>query len=574
MTDNGLLQGHKPLPAGLAILFLALFLAALAARFWASEQGYRFTGPTHIAAGAGQVWVFASGELLKLTAEGELTGVYASAVTGLESDPIDLKIVPDGSLLIAEQEPARIRLCRSGNWECEVILAASVSRIERQFKIIAGQQPRSWWVTDARADALWEISESKDGIEALLPAGTLAGPNDLVLDNEGSLWIADTDHRRIVEVLSDNADGFMTGRELTTVNELTVGERWYPMMLALSPDQRLWVAQAADFSKPWSDLVVYDLDEGAQAVVELPKGAYATDVAVLAEQILVTDLERFVVYGVDIGTLAVRPFGDKAFQQHLDDFRQSRLTYDRLSTWALVSMAVSAVLMILFAVKATPKGKRWTQPTPVFDPKKATAEVPETRRVHWLERNPRVERHMKWGERIFLASLVFFVVSILGVYGWMNFQLRPDLDAAAAAKADEMGIILLLGGLMLALLVPVVRLSVRMVSRRLGTDGKRLHIRLEDGRELAVDPAQLLYTNRAILYRRYMFPLLGGKGQALYQPGELETWLAPLLRESRRVSWIESVKYQWQHQQSLLIWSLLAAIAASSLLVTLLMMET
>jgi hypothetical protein len=71
-----------------------------------------------------------------------------------------------------------------------------------------------------------------------------------------------------------------------------------------------------------------------------------------------------------------------------------------------------------------------------------------------------------------------------------------------------------------------------------------------------------------------MFPLLGGKGQALYQPGELETWLVPLLRESRRVSWIESVKYQWQHQQSLLIWSLLAAIAASSLLVTLLMMET
>ena len=160
MTDNGLLQGHKPLPAGLAILFLTLFLAALAARFWASEQGYRFTGPTHIAAGAGQVWVFASGELLKLTAEGELTGVYASAVTGLESDPIDLKIVPDGSLLIAEQEPARIRLCRGGNWECEVILAASVSRIERQFKIIAGQQPRSWWVTDARAEALWEISES------------------------------------------------------------------------------------------------------------------------------------------------------------------------------------------------------------------------------------------------------------------------------------------------------------------------------------------------------------------------------------------------------------------------------
>jgi hypothetical protein len=71
-----------------------------------------------------------------------------------------------------------------------------------------------------------------------------------------------------------------------------------------------------------------------------------------------------------------------------------------------------------------------------------------------------------------------------------------------------------------------------------------------------------------------MFPLAGGKGQSLYQPGELDTWLAPLLRESRRVTWIESVKYQWKHQNSLLIWSLLAAIAAGSLLFTLLMMES
>jgi hypothetical protein len=40
------------------------------------------------------------------------------------------------------------------------------------------------------------------------------------------------------------------------------------------------------------------------------------------------------------------------------------------------------------------------------------------------------------------------------------------------------------------------------MKRKLGTDGKRLYIRLADGRELSVDPSQLAYTNRLILYRQ------------------------------------------------------------------------
>lgn len=568
-----MLRGHKPLPGGLAILFLVLLLASLAARFWAGEQSYRFIGPTHIAAGSGQVWVFVSGQLFRLSPEGESVGVYPSSQTGLESDPIDLKIMTDGRLLLAEQEPARIRLCDPGTWECESILAAAIPGIKRQFKIIPGKKPGVWLLTDAVGDTLWEIQQSVSEPRALLPAGTLAGPNDLVFDNSGGLWVADTDHRKLVELVTDDNEGYIPGREHSAVNELTVGQRWYPMMLAVTPDQRLWVAQAADFSKPWSDLVIYDREDGAQALVDLPKGAYATDVAVLGDQVLVTDLEQFAVYRIDPGSLAVNRFGDDTFLKRLGDIQQLRLKYDRMGAWSLASLSVSAVLMLLFAILATPKGKRWTRPPPAFDPESISGEVPETRRVHWLERNPKIGRNMKWGERVFHASLIGLVLSILVVYALLNFQAGQDPDSSAAAKADELGIILLLGGVMLALLVPVVRLSVNVVNRKLGTDGKRLYIRLEDGRELAVNPSDLLYTNRVILYRRYMFPLLGGKGQALYQPGELDAWLAPLLRESSRVSWIESVKYQWKHQQSLLIWSLLAAVAASSLLVTLLMTE-
>jgi hypothetical protein len=43
-------------------------------------------------------------------------------------------------------------------------------------------------------------------------------------------------------------------------------------------------------------------------------------------------------------------------------------------------------------------------------------------------------------------------------------------------------------------------------------------------------------------------PLLGGKQKPLYAPGEVETWLAPLLRQSRKLTEIQALKYQWKNR--------------------------
>ena len=93
-------------------------------------------------------------------------------------------------------------------------------------------------------------------------------------------------------------------------------------------------------------------------------------------------------------------------------------------------------------------------------------------------------------------------------------------------------------------MVAGIHFSLRAMKRKLGTDGRRLYIRLTDGRELSVDPAQLAYTNRLILYRKYTLPLQGGKQQRLYAPGEVETWIAPLLRQSRKLTEMQALKHQ------------------------------
>ena len=538
------MQKRQPLATGLAIGFLALLLAGLIARFWASDKAYQFTGPTHIAAGAKHVYVFAAGSMYHLTLAGELLSVIPPETTALDDVPIDLRVLPGGQLLIAEQQPARIRLCDVDSWNCHPLGAAAASVIEYQFKVLPGVSPGELLLTDAHGDTLWKLNDAGGEPQKLLPDGTLAGPNGLAFDDSGRLWVADTDHRKIIELLPAENGSYLPGREHSAMNPLTVGERFYPMLLAPTVDGNLWVTQAADFSKPYSDLVVYDPEEGVQALIDLPDGAYATDIVTLGGAVLVTDLEQFTVYRIQADTLEVGEFGDEAFRRALGQIQERRAYYDRLGNWSLAAMILFAALMIPAAIRATPKERRWTPAPAAFDFSNVPEQVPPIKGIHWLERDPKIERSLKWLEHLGFIGFILMIAGAFALYAWVRTQAGPDPGEEQLAKLNELGITLLLSGLLGALILPAIHFSTRVLKRKLGTDGRRLYIRLTDGRELSVDPSQLAYTNRIILYRQYTLPLQGGKQQPLYAPGEVETWLAPLLRQSRKLTEMQALKHQ------------------------------
>ncbi len=535
-------ERNNPLMTTLAVVFMLLLLVGLGARFWLSEKAYDYAGPTHIAANAQDVFLFASGEIYRLNHGGELLGVAGADRTGLTDDPIDLRVTEEGRLLIAEQRPARVRSCDVDSWDCRLLAVLPAELVERQIKVLPGREPGSLLMTDSRGDMLWRLDAGENEPRQLLPRGVLAGPNDLAFGEDGLLWVADTDHRRIVELLPADDGAWLPGRRHSAVNRFTVGERHFPMMLARGADGRWWVTQTAKFSEPYSDLLVYDRLEGAQGRVDLPEGAWATDIVALGDALLVTDLERFAVYRIDAETMAVSGFGDEVFNGNLNRLRERRSHFDRLGHASLAVIILSAIAMLTAAVLATPRKKRWTRPRPPFDWASAPSEVPRVRGIHWLERDPKVERSLKWLEGLGFVMFVLMAVGGLAIYAWVRSQAGPEPDGELALKLKELGMIMLLAGLLLVLMIPILRFSTRAMKRRLGTDGKCLYIRLENGRELAADPSQLTYTDRLIVFQRYTLPLLGGQQRPLYAPGEVETWLAPLLRKSRKLSEWEAVK--------------------------------
>jgi len=187
--------------------------------------------------------------------------------------------------------------------------------------------------------------------------------------------------------------------------------------------------------------------------------------------------------------------------------------------------------------------------------------------VHWLEPNPALERTIKILETLSFVSVIIMIVSGLGLYAFMVAQAGADPAQELKEKLHELGFLLLLCALMLAAVVPAVRYSTRAMKRRLGTDGRNLYIQLNDGRELVVPPSELAYTHRAILYRQYSMPFQTGKRQNIYQQGEVETWLAPLLRQARRLNALQGFKHQWKHRDALLMWSLAAGIILGLLMI-------
>jgi hypothetical protein len=518
------------------------------------------TGPTHVAAGPQGVAVHADGAVHRLTADGEWLGASGQEHFGLGDMPIDLAWAADGRLVVAGQQPASAVLCDPEGWNCVALATGVLAPLARQFKLLRARDGDAWWITDAPGDALWRLDARGERLEPALVAGTLAGANGMSHDGEGHLWIADTDRRRIVEVVGPGGGPYGTAREHSAVNALTIGQRHYPMALAWGVDGHFWVAQAASFREAEADLVRYHPDDGAVSVVSLPPGAYPTDVAALGPDLLVSDMERFRLYRVSAATGAVEDFGDGAFRGRLESAQARRASLQRLGTVSLALVIAGAVLLIGAAIRLTPRERRWSQVPPALDLDAADAVPAGLKGVHWLERNPGMRWMTSGFEKLFYVLFGLLCLASYLLYAWSCGRVAA-LDGGLS-EADRLGLLLLLICLATAAFIPMIHFAAQALRRRLGTDGERIHLEFEDGRRIVVAPERLAWNDRALLHGRHTFPMQTGRRNWIYAEGEVQDWLAPLLRPENRLNEWQTLKHQWRHRDR----AFLAAVGAVAFL--------
>lgn len=543
-----LFKQYHPIKTVLAILCMLLFLACLALFAWASNKGATISGPIHIAANAARVGVTLNDNILVLDNNGVLQERHTLESLGIGGQPIDLRLQDDGTLLVATRRPAGLYVCATPGRQCRAIESRIVEQLRGQIKVLPDPDSDGLFVSDTAGARLHWLSADGRTTRALTAAKQFDQVNDIALDDQGRLWVADSGNRRIVILQADAKGDWAISGELSASTDLARPGLDWPMMIAFSASGDAWVAQPDALGKR-ADLLIYDAQLGAKTRIDLPEDAYPTDVVRSGNGMLITDMDAFRIDRIDIDTHAVTPFGDHRVQAILSAAAGEKRSADRMMKRAIAGMAVFGVLMIAMAFWATPKGRRFTpRPrVPTLEPQPWVES--RSTELHWLVRNEKTERFL----RVAQLLLLFTTAGMAGIllYSWffLNSLLDEKAVQQAAACVPGFGEMLAVLGV-LGLSGPVLGyLGLRHLRNRLGSDGQYLHVQLHHGQRLVLDPARLVYTARVLAYENHLFPIQTGNRKSLYAEGEIETHIAPLLSRATRLGVFAMLRYQFQHRE-------------------------
>lgn len=515
---------------------LALFLGSLGARFWASLKAAEVVGPDHIAAGPRHVYLHADEHIHVLSRAGDLVQRIPRGDVGLTDTPIDLRVLPDGRLLLAGQSPAGVRLCRTDTWTCRQAVLPDALGLQRQFKILPGTPNGDYFVSDTESGELWRVElESDSAAFRLADAGVLKKPNDLVVDEMGRLWIADSGHSRVVAVSGKTKGGFEPVMEFGTGHGLVTDGRDWPVMLAIDASGSFWVTQT-DRGGGNAALLVYSPAGEASHRVELPQDAYPTDVAATGSSILVTDMDRFTVYEIDPATNAVREFGDAAFKRVMRQARQDTRRYETASRLSMFGVVLFALPMLGVAVWMTPKDRRWSAgQDELAGASSETADHPRLTDLYWLARNAKTDRFVRWIIPLYTIGAASLVVVLFGLDWYFSEILFAD-DPGEGAEFSELRQVSVLMVILLLGMWPLVKMGHISMRKRLGTEGTYLYARHPDGLVETLVPENLVYSSRHIVDGTRVIAVRTGNGRPLYEAGELEKYVLPLLVDAKRLN--------------------------------------
>lgn len=527
-----------------AVLFLLLFLGALGVRVWLSGEASTATGPDHIAATAERVYLHVNGEVLVLGQDGARLARASLRQLGFGDTPIDLRVFRDGRVLIAGQRPTLLRVCGPLLGDCTSIGEEIAPKLTAQYKVAIDEERNRLLLVDFASGELWVQSIAGGAPQALRTTELLDRPNDIALSEGGQVWIADSGHHRLA-ALELSEQGVRVVYELSARHDIGTRGRDWPMMLAPAPSGEWWVVQPDGHARG-ADLLIYDVGAGASAQVALPADAYPTDIAAFGADMLVTDMDRFTVYRVDMRTRQVGEFGDAAFRDDLRRAASRKAEYRAWSNFALYGMFGLGAAMVLAAIVATPKGKRFTAPAVAKPLAASTAAPPTPGTLRWLARDARAERMLRWAQPV----TVLHVLLVLGALVWVAYGFGAKLDTPEKREAlNEFYtltyvLMVFLGGM------PVIsHYAVRTLRAQLGSDGHRLFVRTMDGRTSSLLPEQLVYSSRMIAHKNRLYAVHFGNRRPLYMAGEIETHIAPLLARARKLSPWQMYWYLLGHRE-------------------------
>lgn len=333
-----------------ALIAIALIAVAASVISWSGAQFAAVMGPTALTVSDDGMFYFRSGDsLLAVDAEGRLR--YRNTLANLRlGDTIADMEVLGSDLLVASGEHNAIIWCRSDLKSCPSTTPLPAALASPVFYFAPDPDHSRFYVASSSRDRVDVIDFSGRHLYRVKAPDGLFAPNEILLDADRTLTVADTNHHRVVR-FRDSGDGQTDGElvlEFQTGTDQGRLRRIWPVAVKAVGDDSFWVINGNDFLKR-GDLMVFGADGKVRRRIGLASDADPVSLVPWQDSVYLTDLENLRFQQLAPDGVA-RDFGQSGVRAHFDALADEKRFWTTVRQMGWGGLGVALVFAGIAAV--------------------------------------------------------------------------------------------------------------------------------------------------------------------------------------------------------------------------------
>ncbi len=344
-----------------AVVLLAITGLFLYLRIWAFARAVSITGPSAMHVGEnGIVYIMSNNFLYLHDREGTFLDKIPMSKFGIDTVIGDFWAYNNGDILLRRQVDKALTItgeaelfartgagekdrlgtgesilqrCGIGTFQCRNFGAGkNVFDKITAFSLMIDEEKGTTYLSDTVGHQLLRLDEEGNIVKK--SNTPFQFPNQIVLDDDGLLYVADTNNHRIAAVKTGMENFGEVEQEFKIIHPRLPGKLTWPMSLAHARDGKWWVINADDNMSYGIVMILNEMGRFTR-VVSLPRGADPLRLSVVDDRILITDPSLMRVYTAGQNGELSDDFGSALFKLDLSELRRERRFYEVIATWSI-----------------------------------------------------------------------------------------------------------------------------------------------------------------------------------------------------------------------------------------------
>lgn len=406
--------------------------------------------------------------------------------------------------------------CSLGQLTCSEF-SAHLPGFDRAFRVFVDRKDDTVYLADAsrhrvlKLDGSGQLLAFRDGFKF---------PNQVALI-EDQLWVADTNHNRLVAV-SAETEGF--GEELLSIAVEPDSQHIWPSAFVRVDDEWWVLAMGNNMS---DGIVVRYTTKGTElGQLDMPRNADPLSVGIFGDDILVTDYRNFAIYRFNRDGGRLVDFSTPLLAKELAA-KQSEA--ERWSGYAYSCWGIFALALLVGFVVAIRQQRKEKQHAEGVGAGLETGNLePVPTSGIWIESN----RMARWMPNIVLLTSLT-----------VPLMLTPLLLDDKPIPAELATIVVSMAIALLIMVKPMRYLA----GVRIGVFDKHIEVHNSEGQRYRAGFAEVPWHKQgAIVVGVQVVPLRRKNQYGLFPQKEIERWISPRLLLKNEVGGWALMKHQWQ----------------------------